>query len=333
MIVALEKLRSQVRQAGRRVFRPGVRLAPASAALVEAPLLSGDDIAELAVQAAGLARAPAKREVHDHHAGDWPSAWLGRGLDFEEARPYNPGDDIRDMDWRTTARLGQPFVKTYREERQPVLHVVVDRGPSMRFGTRRHLKAAQAARVAALAAFAASERNVAVGATLWDVHDLDLPPRHRRSGIVELVQAAAAPCPPLPAETAEAVHETDRLQRLAEDLPRGAKLLLISDFVWLTAAHEMPLAHLAELADLLAVRISDPAERALPDVGLARFRDMNSNEIRWLDTGSAAARRAHADDFAKRRAQIDALFRRAGVHWLDIGSEADDLIQALQGHA
>lgn len=333
MIAAFEKIRGQVRQAGRRVLRSGARPASANAALVDAPLLSSDAIAQLAVQAAGLARAPAKREVHDHHAGDWPSAWLGRGLDFEEARPYNPGDDIRDMDWRTTARLGQPFVKTYREERQPVLHVVVDRGPSMRFGTRRHLKAAQAARVAALAAFAANERNVAVGATLWDVRDVSLPPRHGRGGIVELVQTAAAPCPPLPSEAAEAVHESDRLQRLAEELPRGAKLLLVSDFVWLTAAHEMPLAHLAECTDLMAVRISDPAERALPDVGLARFQDMNSSGIRWLDTGSAAARTAHAETFAKRRAETDAIMRRAGVSWLDIGSETDDLVQALQGHA
>lgn len=333
MIAAFEKIRSQARQAGRRVLHSGARHVPSHHSLVDAPLLTTDDIAELAVQAAGLARAPARREVHDHHAGDWPSAWIGRGLDFEEARPYNPGDDIRDMDWRTTARLGHPFVKTYREERQPVLHVVVDRGPSMRFGTRRHLKAAQAARVAALAAFAASECNVAVGATLWDVHDLDLPPRHGRSGIVELVQATAAPCPPLQAEAAEAVHEADRLHRLIEELPRGAKLLLVSDFVWLTAAHEMPLAHLADCTDLMAVRISDPAERELPDVGLARFQDMNSSDIRWLDTGTAAARSAHAAEFAKRRAEIDAIMSRAGIPWLEIGSEADDLIQALQGHA
>ncbi len=334
MIAAFEKIRSQAWQAGRRVLRSGARHAPANAALIDAPLLSSDDIAQLAVQAIGLAQAPApaKREVHDHHAGDWPSAWLGRGLDFEEARPYNPGDDIRDMDWRTTARLGQPFVKTHREERQPVLHIVLDRGPAMRFGTRRHLKAAQAARVAALAAFAASERNVAVGATLWDAHDLSLPPRHARSGIIELVQAAAAPCPPLAAETAEAVHESDRLQRLAEELPRGARLLLVSDFVWLAAVHEAPLAHLAELTDLLAVRISDPAERELPDVGLARFQDMRGGGIRWLDTGSAAARSAHAAEFARCRAEIDVLFKRAGVHCLDLGSETEDLVHALHAH-
>ncbi len=323
MIAALEKIR----------FRLRLSHDSLSGSPVNAPLLGADELAGLAVQAMRLARQPARREVHDHHAGDWPSTWLGRGLDFEEARPYAPGDDIRDMDWRTTARLGEPFIKTYREERQPALHVAVDRGPSMRFGTRRYLKAAQAARVAALLAFSASERNIAVGATLWDVDDLTLPPRHGRNGILELLHAAAAPCPPLPAEMAEAIHEVDRLHRLAAELPRGTRLLLISDFVWVTSEHEMALAHLAERTDLLAVRISDPAERELPDVGLARFQDMSSSDVRWLDTGTVAARAAHASDFAKHRAEIDAILGRAGVHCLDIGSEVDDLTKHLQAYA
>lgn len=323
MISPLEKIRARFHRSTRRP----------SGSPVDAPLLTVDDIADLAVQGSRLARAPARREVHDHHAGDWPSTWLGRGLDFEEARPYAPGDDIRDMDWRTTARLGQPFIKTYREERQPVLHVVVDRGPSMRFGTRRHLKVAQAARVAALVAFAASERNVAVGMSLWDGDDLNLPPRHGRNGILELIQAAAAPCPPLPAEAAEAVHEADRLHRLAAELPRGTRLLLISDFAWLTEAHEVPLAYLSARTDALTIRISDPVERELPDVGLARFQDMTSSDIRWLDTGTAAARAAHAAAFLEQRAKIDSILGRAGVRCLDIGSEDDELIQLLQGHA
>ncbi len=338
-MASLQALRSRMLQAAQRISHAGARLAPAGAvhvngdARVHVPLLSTADIAALSMQAAGLARAPVRREVHGHHAGDWPSAKLGRGLDFEEARPYSVGDDLRDMDWRITARLGHPYVKTYREERQPVLHVAVDRGPAMRFGTRCRLKVAQAARVAALAAFAAAERNAAVGATLWDVRDLDLPPRHARGGILELVRAVAAPCPPLQEETAEAVHEANRLQRLAEVLPRGARLLLVSDFAWLAAAHEMPLAHLAEHTDLTAIRISDPVERELPDVGLARFQDMHGGGIVWVDTGTAAARALHAAEFAKRRASMDSILRRAGVTHLDIGCETDDLVHAMQGHA
>lgn len=314
------------------------RPARESGADIHAPLLGAADIAELAAQAGHLARAPARREVHDHHAGDWPSAWLGRGLDFEEARPYVPGDDLRDMDWRTTARLGHPFVKVYREERQPVLHLVLDRGPTMRFGTRRRLKAAQAARVAILAAFAAAERNIAVGATLWDSRDTNLPARHGRSGILELAGHCAAPCPPLsaapPADSpAETLHDTDRLRHLAADLPRGARLLLISDFVWLEADHAAALADLAARADLLAIRVSDPAEHALPNLGGVRFHDMSQGEARWLETGDAAVRAAQAAAFAEREARADRLFARAGVAHLNLSGEVDDLISALRGHA
>jgi uncharacterized protein (DUF58 family) len=316
-----------------RLFRRNTPAAIAPYTPINAPLLSAAEIAALAAQAAHLARAASRREVHDHHAGDWPSAWLGRGLDFEEARPYVAGDDLRDMDWRTTARLGHPFVKIYREERQPVLHLALDRGPTMRFGTRRRLKAAQAARIATLAAFAAAERNIAVGATLWDVRDLDLPPRHSRPGMLQLIGAFAAPCPPLPAEAAEGLHDGDRLHRLAAELPRGTRLLLISDFAWLGTSHAATLAHLAERSDLLAIRVSDPAEITLPDVGLARFLDLADGKARWLDTGSAAARASHAAAFAARRSETDALFARAGVRCLDLGSETDDLISALHGHA
>ena len=300
--------------------------------LLEQPLLAADEITALAAQAALLAQAGARREVHDHHAGDWPSAWLGRGLDFEEARPYAPGDDVRDMDWRTTARLGHPFIKTYREERQPLLHLVLDRGPSMRFGTRRRLKVTQAARLALLAGFAANARNVAVGLTLWDEPDRTLSARHGRSGWLEAVQAIVAPCAPQAAERGEAQHEETRLQALRAELPRGSRLLLLSDFAWLAPLHERVLASLGEHCDVLAVCIHDVAERELPDLGLACFADPAGGPARWLDTGRAAVRAAHALAFAARQAGIEASLTRCGLRLLRIGSEADDLLARLYGH-
>ncbi|MDH5204060.1 MAG: DUF58 domain-containing protein [Hylemonella sp.] len=303
-----------------------------STAVVDQPLLSAAELAELAAQGALLAQGALRREVHDHHAGDWPSAWLGRGLDFEEARPYAPGDDVRDMDWRTTARLGHPFIKTYREERQPLLHIVLDRGPSMRFGTRRRLKVAQGARLAALLGFAAAERNVAVGATLWDSpQDRMLGARHGRSALLALLQALVEPCAPLPAEAGEAWHELNRLQTLRAELPRGSRLLLLSDFGWLDDRHEGALADLAQLLDLQAVCLSDPAERALPDLGLVCFAG-DRGAPRWLDTGQAAVRAAHAAAFAERKAQQARRFARCGVHWREVGSEVDSLLPWLYAH-
>jgi uncharacterized protein (DUF58 family) len=296
---------------------------------IHAPLISAADLADLAAQASLLAQLPV-REVHDHHAGDWASRWLGRGLDFEESRLYSPGDDIRDMDWRTTARTGRPHLKIYREERQPAVHLVLDRGATMRFGTRKRLKATQAVRVAALLAFAATEQNGVVGATLWDREDDILPARHGRLAVLALIEQAGAPCPPLadPALT-ESLHHGDRLALLEASLPRGARLVLLSDFAWLTAGHEPALAELAARFDVWAIQIVDAAEHALPDMGLVRFHDMASRQEVWLDTAQASVRSACQAAFNQRLDAQAASLARAGVRHQVVASAADDLVALL----
>lgn len=308
-----------------RGFTPPARIDT----VLHAPLIAAADMAGLAAQASLLATEPL-REVHDHHAGDWASRWLGRGLDFEESRLYSAGDDIRDMDWRTTARTGRPHLKIYREERQPTVHLVIDRGATMRFGTRRRLKVAQAARVAAVLSFATAGHNGVIGATLWDRHDQDLPPRHGRLAALALIEQAAAPCPPLvdPATT-EPLHHADRLAALEASLPRGAQLVLISDFSWLTDAHESQLARLAARFEVRAIQIIDAAERMLPDLGLVRFHDMASGQGVWLDTAQASVRDACQSAWAQRLDAQAARFARAGVRHLWVGSEADDLVAPL----
>lgn len=298
-------------------------------AAIHAPLIAADDLAALAAQASLLATLPV-REVHDHHAGDWASRWLGRGLDFEESRLYSAGDDIRDMDWRTTARTGRAHLKIYREERQPTVHLVVDRGATMRFGTRKRLKVAQAARVAAVLAFAAAGRNGVIGATLWDVQDQELPARHGRLAALALIEQAAVPCPPLtdPAST-EPLHHADRLAALEASLPRGARVALISDFSWLTEEHVTPLARLAARCEVWAIQIVDPAERALPEMGLVHFHDMASGQRVWLDTGETAVRGAVRSAFADRLAAQAVRLARAGARHLLVDSAADDLVALL----
>ena len=297
--------------------------------VVHAPLIAAADMAGLAAQASLLATLP-EREVHDHHAGDWASRWLGRGLDYEESRLYSPGDDIRDMDWRTTARTGRPHLKIYREERQPTVHLVVDRGATMRFGTRKRLKVTQAARVAAILAFAATGQNGVVGATLWDREDDTLPARHGRLAALGLIDRAGAPCPPLtgPAPT-DSLRQADRLAGLEESLPRGTRLVLISDFAWLSTGHESALARLAARFDVWAIQIVDPAERALSAMGLMCFHDMAHRQDVWLDTAQASVRSACQAAFSRRLDTQASSLARAGVRHLRVGSEADDLVALL----
>ncbi len=315
------------------IRRFGARREVGTLSEASSPLLSVDEIAELAALASHLSLPRSGREIHDHHAGDWPSASLGRGLDFEEARPYSPGDDIRDMDWRTTARLGHPFVKIYREERRPILHIVMDRGTHMRFGTRRRLKVTQAARLAVLYGFGAAEAGLAVSATFWDRPDSMLPARHGRAGVLTLVEAATAPAPPSPYDAAEGLRDDDRLQYLAAELPPGAQVLLLSDFAWLTDVHETALARLAERCDVRALRILDPVERALPDVGLVPVHDLDSNAVVWIDTANRAVRHAHETAFARRQAEIGVRLERIGASHFVVGTEEDDLISLLMSHA
>lgn len=300
--------------------------------LPEAPLLTPAEIAELAARAAQAPLHLLRREVHDHATGDWPSARLGRGLDFEEARPYAPGDDVRDMDWRSTARLGHPYVKVYREERQPTWQVVLDRSATMRFGTRRRLKVAQAARIALWLAFQGAEQQIAVGATLWDCDDLTLPARHGRAALAALLAWLTAPCPPLAGAATEAERDRLRLLTLAQALPRGSRVWLMSDFDWLQEAHVSALGRLAAQATLCLVRVLDPAERELPTMGRVRVLDIGSGRSAWIDTARRGQREAFAQMQARRRERQDALLARCGLKAVEVASDRDDFDRLLARH-
>jgi uncharacterized protein (DUF58 family) len=295
------------------------RLLPAQHAKPEAqlhaPLLDDADLADIIqhVQAMDLAHLQA-RDVHYRQAGDYRSVYLGSGLDFEEVRLYQRGDELRDMDWRTTARTGKPYLKVYREEHQPALHIVVDRGASMRFGTRTQLKVTLAARLAALFAFAAMPSNVCIGGTLWQPGGFTLPCMNGESGATQLVRAAIAPCPPLQQDTHHSARTfSAMLRELDALLPRGSRLVLISDFAQL---HEQDLPILMQLAahhELLALQVQDSAESSLPNVGMMRFFDVASGRLRWLDTGSQRLRQAFEQQAAELQQRQRLLFERVGV--------------------
>ncbi len=306
------------------------RLLPTQAvvqqAQLHAPLLSDADLDDIIqhVQAMNLAQLQPK-DVHYRQAGNFRSIYLGRGLDFEEVRPYQPGDEMRDMDWRTTARTGKPYLKVYREEHQPPLHIVVDRGASMRFGTRKQLKVTLAARIAAIFAFAAMPSNTCIGGTLWQPSGFSLPCLNGEEGATRLVRAAIAPCPPLQNDThAEARTFAEMLRELDAQLPRGSRLVLISDFAQL---HEQDLPVLMRLAshhDLLALQVMDSAEETLPNVGMMRFFDVASGKLRWLDTGSQRVRSLFHRQAEALHAQQKVLFERVGVQLHRCSTEADE---------
>ena len=297
-------------------------------------LLDAAELGALAARARDWVHAPTPLEIHEHHAGDWPSTALGRGLDFEEARPYAPGDDLRDMDWRSTARLGHPFIKTYREERLPICHLVLDRTATMRFATRRRLKVAQAARVLLLAGFAAMDAGMAVAATAWDERDLWWPARHGEGAWLELAQSLIAPCPPplqLQAATHADAHALQRLNHLAQELPAGCHVWLASDLVWLGERTAPALARLAHRRRLRLVRVLDPVETGWPALGAAGLEDLATGARHWLG-GQAALNERLRRANAERLAAQDALLQRHGLRAIDVATPQDELLSALGPH-
>lgn len=296
--------------------------------LTDTPLLTADEIVLLIEQADALRNARAHgREVLLRHPGDARSAHLGRGLDFEEVRAYQAGDDIRAMDWRTTARTGEPYLKVYREEHHPALHIMVDRGAGMRFGTQRQLKVAQAARVAILAAVLESSAHACVGGTLIDSEPLLLPCLAKQAGILQLAHASAAPCPPIPHDAEkENAQWLDALRRIAVSLPSGSRLLLISDFHWLLPpSHNAAplLAHLALRHDLAAVHISDPVEQQLPALGRMPFFDLAQQRLRWIDTGNRRVREHFAQTAAQQQKTIATLLAQLDIDYFALSTRDD----------
>ena len=314
-----------------RTWRHSFAQTTPAAAATAMPLLSAEEIVALIEQADALRHSRAHgREVFLRHPGDARSAHLGRGLDFEEVRAYQAGDDIRAMDWRTTARTGKPYLKIYREEHHPALHVVVDRGASMRFATTRQLKATQAARIAILAAVLESSAHACVGGTMihtgLDTPALTLPCLSKQAGILQLAHAAAAPCPPRAIER-DGEHDQwpAALRRLAATLPNGSRLLLASDFHWLTAADVPLLAHLALRHDVAAVHITDPAEHQLPTLGRASFYDLTHHTLRWIDTGSRDVRARFAQAAVRRQQAIASQLAQADITHFSLSTDADPM--------
>lgn len=205
-------------------------------------------------------------EVAHHVLGDNRSVYKGYGLDYEESRPYQAGDELRFMNWRVTARTGELYMKVYREERRPGVFVLVDRRASMRFGTRVRIKAAQAARAAALVSFIAQRENAQVGGVILQDEISWVPEHSGTHAAFNLVNQASKPCPPCMDKTEEpSLHYIFKV--MTRVLTKGSTVYLISDFHDLTDACRAALLQLGREHQIVALHIVDRAEIDLPNAG------------------------------------------------------------------
>jgi uncharacterized protein (DUF58 family) len=277
-------------------------------------------------------------------AGAHRSRFRGRGMDYRESRHYQAGDDIRNMDWRITARAGDPHVKVFDEERERPVVLLVDFGPSMFFASRGVFKSVQAARLAALIGWSAVARGDRVGALLFNGGHTELSPRGGRRGQMRLIRALVDAGDPrrrmqLVDAAATEPHSGlgDALVRLRRVARPGSLVFLLSDFYRLDADTGRHLANLARHNDLLAVQLLDALELAPPPPG--RYGISDGRRRGLFDAADVRERKRWRSHFASRQAEVAQLMDANGVPLVRCMTDADpmatltELLRARPGTA
>src|SRR5436305_95743 len=255
-----------------------------------------------------------RRVVANLLGGEYHSVFKGAGLAFADVRAYQPGDDVRAIDWNVTARIGQPFLKRFVEERELTVLFLVDASASLAFGSRRQPKREVVAELAALLAFAALHNNDRVGLLhCTDRVEQVVPPRKGTRHAQRLLRDILFYQPARRGTGLRAA--LDALNRVHR---KRSIVFLFSDF--LDAGFDRALRLAGRRHDLVAVWVRDPLEEELPDVGLLELADAETGEQVLVDTGSAAVRRAFAAGQRRRQDELRRLFRGAGVDAIEVST-------------
>ena len=253
--------------------------------------------------------------VNSLFSGEYRSVFKGQGMEFAEVREYQPGDEVRSIDWNVTARMGRPFVKRYIEERELTVMLAVDLSGSERFGTKGRFKSELASELAAVLAMSAIRNNDRVGALLFtDRIEHVVPPRKGRRHALRLMRDLLV-FEPEGARTDLAAA----LEYVGRMLHHKAIIFVVSDFQ--SADIEHPLKLLAQRHDVVAVTVDDPSEQTLPDVGLARFVDPETGATLDVDTSDPAVRAQFAAAVEEELSARRHLLRRLAIDEIPVHTD------------
>jgi uncharacterized protein (DUF58 family) len=253
--------------------------------------------------------------VNSLFTGEYRSVFKGQGMEFAEVREYQPGDEVRSIDWNVTARMQRPYVKRYIEERELTVMLAVDVSGSERFGTRRRFKSEVASELAAVLAMSAIRNNDRVGALLFTEQiEHVVPPRKGRRHALRLIRDILAFEP-----AGRATDIAAATEYLSKMLAHKAIIFLVSDF--LGADFERPLKLLAQRHDVVAVSVEDPSERILPDIGLVRLIDPETGESLDVDTSDPAVRSQFETQVGGESDRRRHLLRRLAIDEIAVGTE------------
>ena len=261
--------------------------------------------------------------------GAYRSNFRGTGIEFEEVRPYQPGDEVRSIDWNVTARTGEPHIKTYIEDRQLILQLLVDTSVSMDFGTGEKTKREAAAEACALLSYVAMSQQDQVGLCLFaDEPGLYLSPDKGQHHVLRVVREVVAAQAHGYGSSLAAV-----LEHQLRHLKRRSLIIVLSDFLDVGEEDwERVLGRVARRHDVLCIRVFDPFEEELPKAGILTLREVESGRVAEVDTGSSAVRERWAADARQRRESLIASLSRAHVDLAEVstgGDVAEPIVRAF----
>ena len=250
-------------------------------------------------------------------AGEYHTAFKGKGMAFSEVREYQPGDDIRSIDWNVTARYNSPFVKVFEEEREMTVMLLIDVSASGNFGTNQQFKRELATELAAILAFSAIKNNDKVGVIFFtDKVEQFIPPKKGKRHILRIIREVLAFEP-----KGKGTDISGALEYFSAVIKKRSICFILSDFM--SKEFERPLKIASKKHDLVALRIHDTREDTLPNVGLVPMQDAETEKMLFVDTSSKKVR----DNFAKNRAQATEKLRKllpaSGVDLIDITTGTD----------
>jgi uncharacterized protein (DUF58 family) len=256
-----------------------------------------------------------KKLVNDVFSGEYHSIFKGRGMEFEEVREYQPGDDFRVIDWNVTARYGHPFVKRFKEERELTVMLLVDASSSGEFGTARRMKGEIAAELCSVLAFSAIKNNDRVGMIIFtDRVEKYIPPKKGSSHVLRLIREVLYFKPQ---------HKrTDincALEFLGRVMKRKSVVFLVSDF--LSSDFDKMLSIANKKHDLIAIKIADPREIEMPSVGFIELEDTETGEQIVIDTKSEEVRKSFQEHASKEKTNLDRSFRSMDLDRIHITTD------------
>jgi uncharacterized protein (DUF58 family) len=257
-------------------------------------------------------------------AGQYHSAFKGRGVAFSEVREYQFGDDIRTIDWNVTARFNHPYVKVFEEERELTVILLVDVSGSGAFGSTGQLKRELITEIAAVIAFSAIQNNDKIGLVFFSDHiEKFIPPKKGRTHILHIIRELINFIP-----LSRKTNLNEPIKYLTNAIKKRATVFIISDFLCENFEDSLKIA--ARKHDIAALHVTDPRDLALPDIGLVRFADPESGELRWIDTSLKSTRKSYETFRENQLKKMKTSFSKCGVDYASMKT-GEDYVKPLLG--